>query len=602
MKNYAVKTILAGILLTFISACATCRGLNVPIMTVAKPKVYLDDQVHKITADRIAKINELSKNINATAVQESFAVQQARKLSGTVAIAPAGTAASAPLDTIAVPVPPIAQGDVGRTAPELMQALMNADQDVMGYELLYLGDAGILDNNHKIALLRFDVSINKYFIGSDFNKFAFMHCSIEGATNDKKFNNDNIYVYTLAPEISSVIARESLASAALTDLAAQLTEVISGANAQASARLQRTLQESMLTLMEYPVQFALYGENSNEFSFAFGPRRKLSKRNWFYRNILFMDPYKVEYFIGPGSRDCYALVVMPKVVSTLQIKLWVADNFGTFKPKPAYASGNDKKPAFDKMISDTEFIYRTLNNHQAGKQPNQCTDKNQQKQTEDQQHQPTYIYEHDTALKNATNQAIASENPQIVPGYLYPKLSNTLLVISDNVISPEVTVFVGPVAIPKEKVKILGRSRLLVTVEPDDRLQLLTKEKAIYITLVYPDRAIEKSETFKIELRDSTETPKKPRVVFKPDTVKAGQSITVISNDKTLNFEKIKSVVISSMPAITSFHEKKPRKVVLSIPTIKEIPATGVSVAVDIIFEDGYSPQKLSFPEALKFN
>jgi hypothetical protein len=428
-----------------------------------------------------------------------------------------------------------------------------------------------------------------------------MHCSIEGATNDKNFNNDNIYVYTLAPEISSVVAKESLASAALTDLAAQLTGIVSGANAQVSARLQRALQESMLTLMEYPVQFALYGEKANEFSFAFGPRRKLSKRNWFYRNILFMDPYKVEYFIGPGTRDCYALVVMPEGVLTLQIKVWVADNFGTFKPKPAFVSEKDKKPSLDKMISDTEFVYRTLNNHQDKKQPNQCTDKNQ---PENQQYQPTYIYELDTALKNAKDQPIASENPQAVPGYLYPKLSNTLLVISGNVVSPEMTVFVGPVAIPKEKIKILGRSRLLVTVEPDERLKNMLWNKTaepIGVTLVSPDRAIEKPETFKIELRDSIESPQKARAFFQPDTVRPGERVKLIRNDKSLNFEKIKAVVISSMPPITEFHEKKkPEEVEFSAPS-KDIPAPGVPLTVDIIFEEGFSPHKISLSEAIKY-
>src|SRR5262249_19821055 len=171
---------------------------------------------------------------------------------------------------------------------------------------------------------RIDVSINNFprsksntphFVRTDFELKCGTWKPLEGAseaaTDKGKWEpTEDCTIYYLAPEKAVVVAQESLASTFLENYAAQLAAAGRGVDVTEAGRFQRQLEETLMTQVERPIEYAIYVDK-NRFAFAFGPHRRVDRRALLNPQRWFGNTYEYGYEISPCSRDVYALVVAP---------------------------------------------------------------------------------------------------------------------------------------------------------------------------------------------------------------------------------------------------------------------------------------------------
>lgn len=584
------RTVTCCVVIAVAVVMSSCGGdkTPIPIMTVSKPKYYADDQVLKIMAGRRAQIRELSKGIPGEGIQESLGIKQT--VSNQFNIAAASPTGGSPV----TPPPPLpAAPSVPASAPgeKLQQDFSTAlrkkivtDQEITGYELLYLGDTQLLNDEKKVALLGFNISLNKAFPREESDEFAVVHFKVFRPRENGEWEpNDlncakNIWVYAILPEMSSILASESLESATLTELAAQIGGGFHGLDAQAAARLQRTLNESLSTLLDVPMQFGIYEREKNTFTVAFGPRRKPKKKHWFLR-LIGADPYEIEYYIPAGTKACYALILMDKSIEKLGVYAYCS---GEILELPKYESEAEKSS--DPLSKAGSFDYKSsafsrVSAFSGAIEPNKKSKKPD--------------FEIDIKIP-------PSEASGVFPNYLYPESTNTFLIVSKKPVSAETDVFIGPVAVAKDKIEVLGRKRLRVTIPPDERLKKLQDPNVVIdVILVQPDEDFEK-----LTLKVCAAQPKKePRVVAQPREVWPGQAVELSRNDETLNLLEVKTIKISAMKEISSneFHTQSKDKITFSAP-IEGTPHAGTPLTIDLIFEQNGKSNKISIPNAIVYN
>ena len=152
--------------LVLLAGCAT----PVVDITVSEPKVFGDEQVLKQLAEQQRRVRPLAGGVQESEFQESFGVSQDSRTRSTLSanlIDPVSPAAEPPgslqrprsrfyaLSGYYPPAPGLSFGEAFRKR-------LDADQLVSATELLYAGDAKLLARQTRVALLRFDLSINNY--------------------------------------------------------------------------------------------------------------------------------------------------------------------------------------------------------------------------------------------------------------------------------------------------------------------------------------------------------------------------------------------------------------------------------------------------------
>jgi hypothetical protein len=449
-------------------ACDTPK----PHITMPSPKLYTDDQVLRTLAERRAAIREMTKGISTETLQEMLRVKQqtqtAITLSATAMGRPGSAASPPPLATLpdlAIPA------NLGLPAEGALRKRIALDQNITGYELLYLGNNTLLDRNRQAILLRIDVSINNFTkLKTPFGnpQFVIIGFGIEaGAVGS--FSPQDVNVYTLEPEYTSVVGQESLLTAHMESYAAQASAPFQGATLTGNGSYQRGMEEGFLALIETPIQFAIYMDKPHRFGFAFGPRRRILKRSWINPYRIFGDTYTIEYQLEPGPRTVYALLTVPSTATDLRVISYVYDEFVP-----------------DEMVL-TDKVRQPVKDQLEKAEPGQS--------------------QLSVCIPDASNprclalpllKTIVPPVAAVTPLTLYTGVASQLFITSLDPVSSETDVFIGSLPIPKSYVTVLGRYRLKVslpaTKELDDHAKSTpcgTPGAAVPVFLVTPDRAVQ---------------------------------------------------------------------------------------------------------------
>lgn len=326
----------------------TLAGCAAPLVdvTVSEPKVYGDDQVLRTLAVQRARLLPLASGIRPGDYQESFGVRTDERTRTTFGVNLADP--DAPL-----PEPPGLGGE-GRAVPHRLctssQALpaaslrLSASASARAYvqraapsarerratpllmrELLFLGDARLLDRKSRAALLRFDLSFNNYVDLGGRRRFAVVEFLVKG----KKKGTPRFSVYLLNPEYSAMVSQERALTRLVSEYAGQVLGSWGGIGVTGSHGSSSQVREDFEALLETPLQFAIYDSREpagggRQFAFAFGPRRRLHERSRLNPARWFGSNYEITYELQPGPRTCQALLVFHDVEEQAPVELVVS--------------------------------------------------------------------------------------------------------------------------------------------------------------------------------------------------------------------------------------------------------------------------------------
>ena len=540
------------------------------LITVSFPKTYSDDRVLKMLDERKKALNEVVKSVQEKELQEISGVREATKT--TIVIkgqATADTVVSAP-DAVAspditLPTAPAASDKLGLPFQSLLKKIALRDQLITGLQLLYAGDDDVLDSNRRLVLVRFDVSINDYIDGkSSFlqdTKFLtvgfklrlpedqpvlFMERQSATLRKDKpvtppkpvtpeKSKTDNpgrFRVYALMPDYSSIVTMDSFVNSQIDRLAAQAAGKTGTTALQGAFDRQRALEESLLSVIEQPMEFGIYGSEPDTFGFAFGPRRRVEKRSWINPAGWFGNRYKINYEIEPGPRDVYALITLPCSNEGMGVDVTINNEPQTGK---FYEVLDSTKQTAAMKISFLSF---------------------------------SMSYDLGCAKPTINEVKDKISNLLVEPTVFYPKQANSLLLISNSPVSTESEVWLNHVLIPREQISVMGRYRLKVTVPANDSLKALLKEKnpSITVRLVTPGTSTQAASPFfaGIELKDSE--PIEPDYSLEPTQGAAGTDLKFMSKNSKIDFSKTKSVSVGGLSADIITDQKKANQVIFRAP------------------------------------
>ncbi len=457
------------------SALIGCGSNPGPHITMPTPKVYTDDQVLKTFAERRTAIRDTAKGIPTDTIQELLRVKQQSQTTINVSTTPAGASggtgtstgsSGATLPTLPtltdIPLP----NNFGLPAEGMLRKRIVLDQNITGYELLYLGDNDLLSKEKQAVLIRIDLSVRNFtkvessflhypqFVMVGFGAMA------RNAPTDE-FSDAGVSVYTLEPEFTSVVAQESLLSNRIENYSAQALAPYQGGTITGSGAYQRSLEEGFLSLVETPLQYSIYTNQPNRFAFAFGPRRRINKRSWINPQRIFGNTYEIQYELEPGSRAVYALLVLPKDVKELRLVAYVHQKLVTedviltdnvLQPlKKGIGEAERQQAPVEKEASDQAVT--------TGKPANLCA-------SDSDCHSFTI-----PILKTST----VPLGSVITPKTLYTGLANQFFITHTEPVTSETEVFIGSVSVPKSYVTVLGRYRLKVSLpiskEMDDAVR-----------------------------------------------------------------------------------------------------------------------------------
>lgn len=419
---------LRAITLLSLLLLAGCAAPPRAAVTVSQPRVYGDDQVLRFLGRRLRELDGLPQEPLAEAPQVSFDVRRDARTHKRLRVnllEPPGSSLPA-----RVRHRPSWYRRLHRDRPEVEQHEADRFQRRLelgrlrgAYELLYQGDQTLLGARARAVLLQFEVTFTKYLALQDERRFSLVRFVVE----PKRKRAKPIRVYLLSPEYRSVLARESWLDAVVRESAAELLGTAGGVGLTGGFGSTERMRRRFVSLLETPLQFAVYHgarKRGAEFTFAFGPRRRLQERSIFSPARWFGSPYQLTYEIQPGPRRCQALLVFDRAARTnLEFTVRVYHD--------------------DALIAQEDLDLGAV---LRGKRPRQVF------QVSCPPSAPKRARRHEV-LTDATSDLLLSSNEV---GF-----------------SQQSTVLLGPVALPRRAVQVLGRGRLLVRVTPRSALRAL---------------------------------------------------------------------------------------------------------------------------------
>jgi hypothetical protein len=542
LNRTIILLVLASLALT-----SSCTPQINPQVTFSQPKIYTDEYLTRVLSERRNNLRDINKTIKASEIQEIFGVRQAGRFDAQTSVQPStGGAVSAPQPissgNVVLPEKPVAAAEsLGRRHADILRDHITRDHDLTTWEALHDLDSTALNNGKRLALIRIDVYINNYprpqsndphFVRTDFK----IDCKPAACS-----------VYYLSPEKSSVVAQESLASSFLENYAGQIGAPVQGVDVAAAARFQRQLEESLLSVVEQPIEYAIY-ERKNEddktarFAFAFGPRRRIERRGVYNPARWFGQTYTFDYEIGPGPRDVYALVLMPCDTTDMTI----------------YATSS--RTVLDKNEVGTP-ISPTKNMPKIGE---------------------------------AKFMPACQPTLDAFPDYIYPKLTNTIYLTSDKPILPQSEVMIGPERVPDGDVVRVDRYRIRVTLKPSKALLATLREQdtakhRATVSIFRPGVGVTTLKT--LTLKDS-ESPEKVTLSIKPDKGKVRREVVISTSDPELfNMKTIVKIKFGGTDIEKKdFLNQTERQLTVTAPDLKA--ETDPEVNIRIYSEKDGKPQE----------
>ena len=304
-----------------VAATVSCATPSVRV-TFAEPKTYSEDTTLMLLADRSRQFDAIVGEIQAAELNEIRGLREARSTSFELVAgrsASDGTSPDPPdADDVSADLPAAPTGTVGLDYGTLLRRRFTQDQLRAAYELLYLGDSALLDPNRRAWLIRVDVSIDRFvrcgttpkFIWVDFEVDAAATETTDGAGSDgeRRDRDSEVQIYAVMPEYSAITSQESWSANTQGSAALRGAYPIGAVDLQSAASTRSNREETFLQAREHPLQFALYGESANRCTFAFGPRRRLTKRSWINPARWVGSTYRIDYEIHPGTMPCLFIV------------------------------------------------------------------------------------------------------------------------------------------------------------------------------------------------------------------------------------------------------------------------------------------------------
>ena len=489
--------IVIATIMFLLSACVTPP----PFVTFSEPKVYNNDQVAVALGDQYRKLQTAAAaaKLSSKDIQTIVAIKQARSLDVNVAASPAGTTPITAPEKIAADKIDLSKltapdGEVGLSYIASLRKKMNDEWETLGRSLFLSGDKTFKDAEN-LVLVRFDVSINNYIEADwfgDTKRFYYIKFVLCDYTDDDCKENsipkstiNKIKVYVLEPEFSSAVSKESLVTEVLENYQGEIGGTAEGVNLQGALGYQRGLYEGISQLIEEPLQFAVYGSETNQFSCALGPARKIVKRSWINPARIFGDTYRIDHVVEPGMRQCYALISLPKKDSHNKdlSKIHVSATFSELDDINkcglsdldiiSYNKLDPKSKAkFFKGVQSCGFVnwkdilINTYRDMYWGEWPKTFSN-----------------FDITIPTNKDINTASLSTTYKYNKGYIsdldykiFPKTISTILVNVPSDFYPDSRVVIGPVAIAPENVDIMGKNLIKVTVPPDEALKTLLKD------------------------------------------------------------------------------------------------------------------------------
>jgi len=566
-RQTLVRALVTGAALAcLLTGCTWFRGSDdLPMVTLSKAKIYGDDQVFKTFGERRKGLRALHDGINASDAQEIRHRKHAGRQDLALDVQLPGSGASAekpalPSGDVTPPATP--EGTVGRRHADILNDLITRDQDITAYELLYLGDSKALDDEMQVALVRIDVSINSYcrtgakpkFVVAEFGAHWLTAIELDDVTSGKKDptpkKGEECIVYYLAPETSSIVSNESVVNSLLKTRSAQLGGNIKGVDAKAAMRTQQYLADEFLTLVERPIQYAIYKEAHNKFAFAFGPRRHMVMRGWLNPKRWYSgNPYRMEYEISPGPRDCYAVVIFPKRAEALHITGEIRDKLLGATDARAFEVAEQKETSL--AAEAAKAVMYMSNFVGVSERVVPFTPKSK-----------VWTFDKKSLLRS---QAPAAGKSTVAPSKLFPYIANTLYIESDTPVSAESEVIIGHVGIPRANVSVMGRYLLKVDVPADKGLQKLVENKTTtaMVRVITPGSGVKDIKDITLV---KTESVKKPIAVsIMPLQGSASEAITL--ELRNLTPAEVTAVIIGGRKA-TKVRPQGATKLLVDVPDI----------------------------------
>lgn len=426
---------------------AGCASEQVHV-SVARPKVWGDDQVLQTLASRARAVQALGDRTWGGDVQELVQTRVATSSRASLTLdvareAPTSTAHGASC-TCAQCVALLVATTRPLPAPSSHEAIRRRVEDLAllsSYELLYAGDATLLERRSRALLLRFDLAFRGYVDLGDRRRFVLVAFVIEGMERPAP----PFRVYLLSPEWSAISSLESLRETDSDELTASLLGTWGGVGLGGSYSTAELTDHRIETRTETPLQFAIPGGRGDPFTFAFafGPRRRIAERSALSPVRWFGSRYDVSYELDPGPRTCQALVVFESVEPAVPVPLRVR----------AFCDG-------ELVAEDSIEVSRALRR--------------------------------EVGAFDVTCAAAAPPVPTTTVE-LYPFAPADLLLVTDDdgpAFSSDSTVVIGGVAIPPRDVRLVGRGRLLAHVFNAPALFQLSRQgvREVQGTVLTPDQ------------------------------------------------------------------------------------------------------------------
>ncbi|HBP21954.1 MAG TPA: hypothetical protein DEA08_29735 [Planctomycetes bacterium] len=325
-----------GDLLLVVAVAVLCQACSAPevSVTVADPKVYGDDTVLRRLAEQREQLPALARGIRAGDYQEAFGVrheERSRATFGVNLVDPDAPGPTPPPERRgrrwpwwagSYTVPPLLVP--GLTSNQQLRQRVDTSQQIAAYDLLFQGDARLRDRRSRVALIRFDLSFNRYVDLGGRRRFAV----VEFQVRPKHKETPQFSVYLLSPAYSAMVSQEAAVQQSVSEYAAQVLGSWGGIGANGSYGSRERLREEFEALLETPLQFAVHDSRRLEggglrFAFAFGPRRRLIERGRLNPARWFGSAYDLAYELQPGPRTCQALVVFHDVAPDAPLELEV---------------------------------------------------------------------------------------------------------------------------------------------------------------------------------------------------------------------------------------------------------------------------------------
>lgn len=621
-----VGTVLLGVCVCVLPILSlSCRQLYV---SAGNPKVYNDGQT-RLMMDKLYE--EVRSDLPAStikALKEYLDVQQERWWKNKLIVKPPTTTLTdtEPRDYV-FQLETRQRGDyddstLSRSFSTSLRDKIKENQDAVSYEMLYMGDARFLDSEKSVYLLRVDLTLLCGYSHWDLldNWFSpekeYAMINFEFASPSRSSISDTqMEVYALAPEYSSVVAKESLLSLGVNDLDLHGGGNIKGVDVEGRMNLKRQLQEFYATLAETPTFFSIprskdsferararndeivsveiQNDKSNPkffwapfdflgiksswnwlfnykrtptykysgigYSFAFGPQRRLLKRSLLNPRRIFDQPYTLEYLYVPTTSDCYALLVVDKNLPSKEIVLSVT----VYRYFDSFCDGFDWGWSCD-LVGN-------------------------------------YLLK----FKESATYSLSANEMSSSPKIINPFVDSTVIAKTETYpLSPATIVTVAGENIPSENIRIINRHKMKVTVPASKLTQAIAKNdvkttKVETVTLVVATPGVS-GEPITAELQLSkveVKAEKQAVLSYSPNHGRVGETLTIKSADTgKCDLSKVTELRLGNK-TITACDKKinpKDKKCGELSFIIPESPSSDIAAELDLTLDVGGKQTVLS--------